>query len=161
MEVTIRPIEPKDNEPIQTIIQTILKKHGLDLPGTAYSDPQLGTLYEHYKDIPAGEYWVLLLEDEVIGGVGIGPFGDYKGVAELQKYYIKEEYQGLGYGRLLYNQAFTFVQEKPYTHLYIETSDRLGDANEIYQHLGFKQLTQPLEGSEHGLMNRWFIKSIQ
>lgn len=160
MNISIRPIEKQDNKEIQKIIKDILKEHKLNLPGTAYYDPQLGTLYEHYKEIPNGEYWVILEEDKVIGGVGIGPFGEFKEVAELQKYYLKKEYQGLGYGRLLYDKAFNFVQTQNYSKLYLETSDLLGDANQIYQHLGFQSLNKPLEGSEHDLMNRWFIKDI-
>ncbi len=160
MEITIRPIQPKDNQAIQQIIKDLLKKYGLDLPGTAYFDPQLSALYEHYKEIPNGEYWVLLADDKVIGGVGIGPFGNYEDIAELQKYYIKEDYQGLGYGRLLFEQADSFARTHNYSKLYLETSDRLGDANRIYKHLGFKPLAKPLEGSEHDLMNRWFIKSV-
>lgn len=160
MNITIRPIEKKDNQKIQKIIQDILEKYGLDLPGTAYFDPQLGELYDYYQKIPNGEYWVLIKENEVIGGVGIGSFGAYEEVAELQKYYIKEAYQGEGYGRLLYEQALHFTKEQGYSKLYLETSDLLGDANKIYQHLGFKALSAPLSGSEHELMNRWFIKSI-
>lgn len=160
MTITIRPIKKLDNQAIQQIIKDILEEHQLDLPGTAYYDPQLGKLYEHYNEMPNGEYWVILEEDTVIGGVGIGPFGDYEDIAELQKYYLKKEWHGRGYGRLLYDKAFNFVKEQNYSKLYLETSDLLGVANQIYEHLGFKALDKPLTGSEHELMNRWFIKEI-
>lgn len=160
MSLIIRPIEKQDNQEIQKIIKDILEKHHLDLPGTAYFDPQLGHLYEHYRKNPNGEYWVILKEGTVIGGIGIGPFGDYTDIAELQKYYVKEEYQGFGYGRLLYEEAIKFVKTQNYSKLYLETSDLLGDANQIYKHLGFQALDKPLEGSEHDLMNRWFIKDV-
>ena len=160
MDISIRPIEKHDNQVIQEIIKDILKEHHLNLPGTAYFDPQLGNLFDHYKEIPNGEYWVILEGDKVIGGVGVGPFGDYEDVAELQKYYLKNEYQGLGYGRLLYDKAYSFIKKQNYSKLYLETSDLLGDANKIYYHLGFKPLNKPLAGSEHDLMNRWFIKDI-
>lgn len=160
MAINIRPIEVQDNKAIQKIIQDILKKHQLNVPGTAYFDPQLGNLYEFYKEISNGAYWVLTKNHQIIGGVGIGPFGDYPNIAELQKYYIKEEFQGQGYGTLLYNKAFEFAKKQPFTHLYLETMDHLDAANDIYKHLGFQQLDKPLEGSEHDLMNRWFIKTL-
>lgn len=161
MTINIRPIKPEDNQAIQKIIQTILEKHALDLPGTAYFDPQLGKLFEYYKEIPNGAYWVLTENEQIIGGVGIGPFGDYEDIAELQKYYIIENKQGKGYGTLLYEQALSFAKQEGFSHLYLETIDRLDAANEIYKHLGFKQLEKPLEGSEHGLMNRWFILELK
>ena len=160
MTITIRPIKQQDNPAIEQIIKHILEEHHLDVLGTAYFDPQLGHLYEHYKVIPNGEYWVILEGDIVIGGVGIGPFGEYKDIAELQKYYLKKEYQGLGYGRRLFTQAINFVKKHNYSKLYLETSDLLGEANQIYRHLGFKSLEKPLDGSDHPLMNRWFIKDI-
>lgn len=160
MVINIRPIEAQDNKAIHKIIQTILEKHELDVPGTAYFDPQLGNLYEFYEGLKNKAYWVLTKNDQVIGGVGIGPFGEYQEIAELQKYYIKETEQGKGYGTLLYKTALEFVEKQQYTHLYLETINRLGAANNIYKHLGFQELEKPLEGSEHGLMNRWFIKAI-
>ncbi len=160
-DVTIRPIEAKDDQAIYEIIQKILEEYDLDVPGTAYYDPQLATLSEYYQTLTKGEYWVLVQDQEVIGGVGIGPFGDHEGVAELQKFYIMEAYQGEGYGSLLYKMAEDFAKTEGYANLYIETIDTLGSANEIYEYFGFKALSEPLSGSEHGLMNRWFIKSLK
>lgn len=160
MGIAVRPIRAEDNKEMQKIIQDILHKHKLNVPGTAYFDPQLGNLSSFYEELPNGEYWVLTKNERVIGGVGVGPFGEYTDVAELQKYYIKEEFQGKGYGRLLYDRAWEFVQEQEFTRFYLETMDRLDAANVVYKHLGFRQLEKPLDGSEHGLMNRWFIKNI-
>ena len=159
--MNIRSIRSQDNQAIYEIIQNILKKYHLDVPGTAYYDPQLKYLFEHYQNLTSGEYWVLVKNRDVIGGVGIGPFGEHKGVAELQKFYIKEEYQGQGYGSLLYKVAENFAKTQGYEHLYIETIDVLDEANEIYEYFGFRVLFESLSGSEHDLMNRWFIKALK
>lgn len=161
-EILIRPIEAKDNQAVQKIVQDSLAKVGLDIPGTAYFDPELGTLFEHYQQEPKGEYWVV--EDtkikEVVGGIGIGTFGNYKKVAEIQKYYLIEEYQNQGIGRLLFEEAFAFCKEMDYDSIYLETMDKLFKANRVYEHYGFELMDAPLNGSEHGLMNRWYMKNI-
>lgn|SRR5699024_867620 len=159
---SIRPIESKDNKELQIIIQKNLEEYNLDKPGTAYYDPQLSALYEFYNGQAKRGYWVAVDENKqtVVGGIGIGPFGNYNNIAELQKYYISNEYQGFGIGRLLFQQAISFARYNNYQSLYIETMDTLQKANSIYEHLGFKLLEEPLKGSEHGLMNRWYIKDL-
>ena len=152
----------KDNKQIQQIIKESLEAVGLDQPGTAYYDPQLGYLYEYYDNLLKANYWVAVdnHSNEVIGGIGIGPFGHFEEVAELQKYYLKEGYQNLGVGSQLFKQALSFAKEQKYTSLYLETMDVLSKANKVYEHYGFKKLQRPLDGSEHGLMNRWYILEL-
>ena len=161
-EILIRPIEAKDNQAVQKIVQDSLAKVGLDQPGTAYFDPQLATLFEFYQGEPIGEYWVAedTKTEEVVGGIGIGTFGDYKKVAEIQKYYLIEEYQNQGIGRLLFEEALAFCKEMDYDSIYLETMDNLFKANRVYEHYGFELMDAPLNGSEHGLMNRWYMKNI-
>lgn len=159
-KIEIRPISAADNAGIYKLIQGILESYELDKPGTAYYDPYLSELYEYYQNIPNGAYWVLAYNGKVYGGIGIGPFGDYKDVAEVQKYYISKELQGQGYGRKLYEMAEKFAKEQGFKKLYIETSDILGTANNVYNRFGFKALEKPLDGSEHDLMNIWLLKDI-
>lgn len=161
-QIEIRPIQRSDNSAIQFIIKNHLEEVGLDKPGTAYFDPYLGKLFEFYKTEPKGEYWVAIdkSNERVVGGVGIAPFGNYEEIAELQKYYLLKEYQNLGIGRSLFDKAEAYARKNHYKSIYIETMDVLDKANGIYKHYGFKQLEEPLAGSEHGLMNRWFIKNL-
>ncbi len=158
----IRELEKKDNPYIQRIIQESLEKFGLDVPGTAYFDPQLSSLYEYYIGLPVGCYWVAVdkISDEVVGGIGLGPFGDYKNLLELQKYYLKDGYQNQGIGRMLFNEAFNYANELDMQKIYLETTDKLEQANAVYEHYGFKLLDRPLDGSEHGLMNRWYVLNL-
>lgn len=158
--VTIEVIQPEDNQAIYQLIRKILESYGLDQSGTAYTDPYLNQLYEFYQEEAAAEYWVLKKGEEIIGGVGIGSFGDYENIAELQKYYVKKEYQGYGYGTLLMNRALKFARNRGYEKVYIETMDVLDKANQIYKHFGFKSMDKALSGSEHGRMNRWFILEL-
>lgn len=159
-ELTIRSIQPSDNDGIFKLIQGILESYNLDKPGTAYYDPYLDKLYDFYQVEPKSDYWVITKDGRVYGGIGIYPFGDYDNIAEVQKYYLSQEIQGLGYGRKLYNIAEQFAKEQGYNRLYIETTDKLGKANDVYSHYGFTKRTKPLDETEHFLMNIWLEKQI-
>lgn len=156
----VRPIEPKDNEAIERIIKESLESVGLDMPGTAYTDPQLGDLAGFYSQLEGGRYWVAVDADSrVLGGVGIGPFGEEPGVCELQKLYVAREARGRGLSRELMVAALEFAGQH-YDRCYLETSTKLAVANQLYAKLGFRKLTEPLAGSEHGAMDAWYMKEL-
>ncbi|MGG1638695.1 GNAT family N-acetyltransferase [Paenibacillus sp. NRS-1760] len=156
----IREIKEKDNQTIERIIRRSLESFNLNIPGTAYFDPQLSNLAQYYKEQPNSKYWVVVNEqNEVVGGVGIAPFGQKPGICELQKLYITPEAQGMGLSNDLMKVALGFAKEH-YTHCYLETLMKLQAANLLYIKLGFQQLEKPLEGSEHNATDAWFIKEL-
>lgn len=156
----IREIEKKDNPAIESIIKRSLESFGLDIPGTAYFDPQLSNLAGYYKGLADSKYWVVTSKHgEVMGGVGIAPYGNHAGVCELQKLYVKPEAQGQGLSKQLMNTALGFAKEH-YTHCYLETMEKLRVANRLYERLGFRKLDRPLDGSEHRTMDTWYMKEL-
>lgn len=156
----IREIEEKDNKALEQIIKESLESFELDIPGTAYFDPQLGSLAQFYSQQTNAKYWVLVDEqDRVAGGVGIAPFGSGTGICELQKLYIRPDAQGKGLSKQLMKTALDFAREH-YTYCYLETMAKLQTANLLYFKLGFRQLEKPLEGSEHGTMDAWYMKEL-
>ncbi|GAB3056629.1 GNAT family N-acetyltransferase [Virgibacillus ainsalahensis] len=156
----IREIEEKDNQTMEQIIKRSLESFNLDIPGTAYFDPQLSSLAKFYKEQSNAKYWVAVNEqDKVVGGVGIAPFGQKTGICELQKLYITPEAQGKGLSKELMKVALDFAREH-YTHCYLETLKKLQAANLLYIKLGFQQLERALDGSEHNAMDLWYIKEL-
>lgn len=156
-KLIIRPIEAGDNVRLKEIIQSVLKSYQLDIPNTAYFDPQLDYLFEHYQQQEGAAYWVLEDKGEVVGGVGIGPFDLDRGICELQKLYLLEDYRGQGWASQLMDQAMTFAT-KYYSACYIETHHNLEDAQALYSKFDFEPLAQALEGTEHSAMDRWYLK---
>lgn len=129
----IREIEERDNRTIELIIKRSLESFGLDMPGTAYYDPQLSALAQFYTSEKNAAYWVAVNErDEVVGGIGIAPFDADKGICELQKLYIAPVAQGIGLSRQLVETALTFAA-KHYTYCYLETMEKLKVANALYE----------------------------
>lgn len=157
----IREIEERDNQTIEHIIKHSLESFGLNIPGTAYFDPQLSSLAQFYKQQPNAKYWVAVNEqDEVVGGVGIAPFAQKREICELQKLYISPEAQGIGLSKELIQVALDFAKETAYTYCYLETMTKLKVANLLYLKFGFQQLENPLDGSEHSACDAWFIKKL-
>ncbi|MDW0108704.1 GNAT family N-acetyltransferase [Sporosarcina aquimarina] len=156
----IREIEEPDNRAMESIIKKSLESVGLDIPGTAYFDPQLGELAHYYQQQDHAQYWVLLDEQEaVVGGIGIGPYDEENGICELQKLYIAFEAQGKGYSKELMKTALNFAG-RHYSACYLETSTKLATANLLYSKFGFRLLDEPLDGSEHGAMDAWYLKDL-
>lgn len=156
----IREIEEKDNKTMEQIIKRSLESFDLNIPGTAYFDPQLSSLAQFYKQQSNAKYWVAVNEqDDVVGGVGIAPFGQKTGICELQKLYITPEAQGMGLSKELMKVALVFAKEH-YTYCYLETLKKLQAANLLYIKLGFQQLERALDGSEHNAMDAWYIKEL-
>ena len=157
----IRKLQEKDNKKIEQIIKRSLESHQLNIPGTAYFDPYLGELSYYYENQPNACYWVIVEDtDEALGGVGIGPFGNHKGVGELQKLYLAEEVQGKGYGKKLMEVALEFA-EKHYDYCYLETFESLEAASYLYEKYGFEKMEKPLSGSEHNACDAWYIKKLK
>lgn len=155
----IREIKKVDNEAIKIIIQESLASHGLAIPGSAYFDPQLGELYEHYTLQEQGKYWVVEQEGRVVGGCGIGMFNKQEKICELQKLYLIPEVQGRGISKQLMDTALDYAA-KYYQSCYLETMAELATACRLYEKYGFTKLNQPLEGSEHSAMDRWYLKEL-
>ncbi|SDN67720.1 GNAT family N-acetyltransferase [Bacillus sp. OK048] len=156
----IREIEERDNQKIEQIIKRSLESFNLNIPGTAYFDPQLSNLAQFYKEQSNAKYWVAVNElDEVVGGVGIAPFGQKREICELQKLYITPVAQGKCLSKELMKVALNFAKEH-YTYCYLETVKKLQTANLLYSKLGFQQLERALEDSEHNAMDAWYIKEL-
>lgn len=157
--IQIRPIQQKDNPIIHKIIQTSLESFNLDIPGSAYFDPELAQLSSYYNERVNAQYWIAEQNGEVLGGVGIAPFSEDGMICELQKLYLSESAQGKGISKLLMDQALAFASHY-YKSCYLETMSKLEVACILYEKYGFQLLELPIEGSDHSAMDRWYIKSL-
>lgn len=155
----IRELKKEDNAKVKKIIQDSLKSLGLAIPGTAYFDPQLNDLHQYYNHLKNANYWVVEMEGEIVGGIGIAPFNEHDKVCELQKLYLTPETQGLGFGKKLMETALSFAS-KHYEKCYLETVHELKAACILYGKFGFTLLQEPLSGSDHSAMDAWYLKDL-
>ncbi|MGD7001656.1 GNAT family N-acetyltransferase [Corynebacterium halotolerans] len=155
----IREMKKEDNARVEAIIKESLKSHGLAIPGSAYFDPQLGELRQYYNRFNHANYWVAEVEGEVVGGVGIAPYGESGTVCELQKLYLIPEAQGVGLSRKLMDEALSFAS-RHYEQCYLETMHELEAACILYEKYDFTLLPEPLPGSDHSAMDAWYLKDL-
>ena len=156
-----RKIQPADDASMAKIIRSNLEKLHLNLPGTAYFDPELDHLSAYYNSNPEQRtYFVVVGADgQVIGGVGIAEFEGIEACAELQKLYLDDSAKGKGYGKDLMRLAEDWARSAGYKNLYLETHTNLSVAVQLYEKMGF----QPVEKSrstQHTTMNRFYLKKL-
>ena len=75
----IRPIRPEDDAPLSRIIRSNLEQFHLDIPGTAYFDPELDHLSRYYRAAPDRRAYFLAVDGagRVLGGVGLAEFSGF------------------------------------------------------------------------------------
>lgn len=172
----IRPIAAADDASMAAIVRESLTAHGLDIPGTAYFDPELDHLSSFYNigdgfdeaingtgtdTDNARAYFVAVNDDgTLVGGAGFAAFPDHPGVAELQKLYVSPAAQRQGLGHRLAALVEQRAAEAGYATLYLETHHNLADAIRLYRRLGYTQLDAPLPGTAHTTMDRFFAKRL-
>ena len=87
--LTIRKIEPKDNEALARLIRSTLEEFGANHPGTVYFDEATDQLYEVFSQNPRSVYFVALHDGAVVGGGGLSPSPGFPpDTIELVKMYL-------------------------------------------------------------------------
>lgn len=81
-------------------------------------------------------YYVLTLQGKIIGWIYFTLDSDkFEDAAEIHSLYVLKEYQGNGYGRLLYNYAVEIISKNNIRKLVICCLNG-NPSNEFYKHLG-------------------------
>lgn len=154
----IRLIEEKDNKEVEKLIRDCLIEFGGNKPGCAWEDKDLGQFYQAYQ--PAHKQYLVVVEnDHVVGGCGIGPVEGKEGICELQKMYCYKAIRGTGIAQELLNLSLDFAKTY-YQQCYLETFSNMIAANRFYLKNGFIPLKQPLIQGPHYACDRWYIKDL-
>ncbi len=159
--ITIRKIEPSDNQTIATIIRAALKEFGADKAGTVYYDESTDHLFELFEQEKMSFYYVVVHHDQILGGAGIFPTeGLPKGICELVKMYLSKNVRGLGLGKMMIEKCMETAVELGYTKMYLETLPELKNAVHLYEKVGFERLKNPLGNSGHTGCDIWMLRDI-
>lgn len=158
--ITIREILPEDNARLAWIIRRALEEFNANKKGTVYYDESTDHLSDLFV-VEKSKYFVALQDDIILGGAGIFPtVGLPEGVSELVKMYLVPEARGLGIGKALINKCIEFAQSIGHHTIYIETLPELSIAVNVYNHLGFRRLEQPMGDSKHTGCSIWMTKAV-
>ena len=159
--IRIRRIIPSDDPKIAAIIRSNLEEFHLDIPGTAYFDPELNCLSRYYDAEPDKRAYFVAVDtrENVIGGVGIAEFTGFDRCAEIQKLYLTNAVKGKGYSKQLMHIAEDFARNAGYRSLYLETHTNLQTAIRLYERLRFVRIEKPAS-VVHSLMDHFYFKNL-
>lgn len=157
----ICPIQREDDMAMADIVRSSLASYHLDIPGTAYFDPELAHLSQFYAERPEGRGYFVLKDEagQVLGGAGFAEFDGFAACAELQKLYLKNAVRGRGMGRLLLETVQEQARRAGYRQLYLETHSALVEAIRLYEKLGFQRIEKP-RGVLHSTMDLFYLKQL-
>ena len=142
-------------------MEELLKKHGLDIPGTVYFDEGLDHLSSFYLAKPDERHYEILLDKngKLVGGIGLAEFPFAEGCAELQKLYLADSVKGNGIGYYLIRLIEEKASALGYTKVYVETHSNLQAAIHIYTKAGYQRMDRP-DFVQHGTMDTFFLKDL-
>ncbi len=159
--IVYRKIKASDNFEIARVIREVLTEHGLDIPGTVFTDSTTDKLFETFQ-IDKAEYWVVEIDNAIAGGVGLYPTnGLDDDCTELVKLYLLNTSRGLGVGKKLMEMVIEEASVLGYSKVYLESLPELSEAIGLYEHMGFKMLNHPLGNSGHFACNIWMQKDLK
>jgi putative acetyltransferase len=160
-QVTIRPIEEKDNAAIAAVIRTTLEEFGANRPGTVYYDDSTDALYQLFSQTPGSVYYVAEYNNKIVGGGGIFPSpGLPQDTCELVKMYLLKSMRGIGLGKLLIQKALDFAQQAGYKNVYLETMPELQQALSTYAKFGFEYIDHPMGNTGHFGCDLWMLRPL-
>ena len=157
-EYRYEALTPRHDAAIAALVRASLKERGLAIPGTVYFDEALDHLSAYY-DHPERAYYVLLKEDQVIGGVGLAAIPFFDNCCELQKLYLADEEQGQGTGYEMIRLIEEEAVNRGFRRIYLETHTNLAAAIHIYEKSGYREIDRPA-CVVHSTMNKFYLKEL-
>lgn len=104
-----------------------------------------------------GGFWCLLEDEELVGIVAVKPAPGHPEAAELKRLYVSEDHQGKGYGRLLFEKAYSFAVDAGYRKLCTDSRRDREAALHLLKTHGFREI--PRYNDNH-FAELFFEKSV-
>lgn len=159
-KIVYRPVQAGDNQALAAMIRGVLEEFGVNQPGTVYTDPTTDHLFELFDETKS-PYWVALDGQNIIGSCGLYPTpGLPEGCVELVKFYVNNNYRGLGIGKHLMQMALDEAKSLGYSSVYLESLPQLDKAVGMYEQAGFEHIPQRLGESGHFACNILMLKKL-
>jgi putative acetyltransferase len=157
---TIRPIEPRDDAVVATIIREVMPEFGADGPGFAIHDAEVAAMSAAYARARSA-YFVVELDGRVQGGGGIAPLdGGDEATCELRKMYFLPGLRGLGAGRAVIARCLEAARTNGFRQCYLETLTGMDAAQSLYLASGFRRIEHALGATGHHGCNRFYLREL-
>lgn len=160
MNCKIVTIKAAYDDQICEIIKKVGAEFGASGAGFGPADSEVLAMSQYYKDDDLSQYFVALINGNVVGGCGIAAFSHNAKVCELRKLFLQPEGRGLGLGKKLTNKCLGYAKNKGFQQCYLDTLMGMKSAIALYEKLGFRHLDKPLEASIHNGCDVWMLKNL-
>ena len=156
----IRPIEPRDDAGMASIIRTVMPEFGATGCGFAINDPEVDWMSRAYAQ-PRCAYFVVEDEGVVLGGGGIAPLeGGDAATCELRKMYFLPAARGRGAGAAMMERCLEAARELGFRQCYLETLSGMDAAMKLYERSGFRRIDAPMGDTGHGGCNTFYLRAL-
>lgn len=156
----LRPIEPKDDAAMASVIRAVMPEFGASGPGFALHDAEVDGMYAAYRG-PGRAYFVIEMGGRVLGGGGIAPLsGGEASVCELRKMYFMPELRGRGLGKKLLAHCLETAKQLGYKQCYLETLSGMDTAMHLYEQAGFRRVSNAIGCTGHFSCDRYYMLDL-
>ncbi len=158
--LTIRPIEPGDNESMAAVIRSVMTEFGACGEGYSINDSEVDDMYEAYS-VPRSAYFVVADGERVMGGGGVAQLdAAEQSVCELKKMYFLPEARGAGMGRAVLQRCLDLARALGFRQCYLETLRSMGQAQHLYERAGFRRISGPMGDTGHHRCDVWYVLDL-
>ncbi len=131
----IRPFEPKDTEPVKTLISSIITNEFPELI-KAYSIDDLDNIPKCYGK-KRETFLVLENGDKLVGTAAIKE--EDKDTAFLRRLFVAPSFRKRGYGKSLIENAVKFCKQQHYKQIIFQGNEKMIAALRLCAKYGFKE----------------------
>jgi putative acetyltransferase len=157
---TIRKIQKKDNAQMARVIRDVMTEFQAVGEGYSINDTEVDDMYGNYNG-SRFVYCVIESDGQVVGGGGIAPLtGGAKSVCELRKMFFLPELRGFGMGSRLLSLLMDEARKRDFKKCYLETLERMWQANQLYKRAGFEPLSKTMGKTGHSSCQLYYAKQL-
>lgn len=136
--ISVQVFNPQHTAGVVSVILPIQQSE-FEVPITLQDQPDLLNI-EGFYQTRAGNFWVALAGDEVVGTLGLLDIGNRQ--AALRKMFVNARYRGAQHGvaKMLLQALLAWSSSKALREVYLGTTSKFLAAHRFYEKSGFEEV---------------------
>ncbi len=153
MPKLLTPSNTQEWDAVRRLMREYATQLGVDLRFQDF-ESELAALPGPYQ-APRGALLTLHAYGDLAGCCAVRPLDntDYANACEMKRLFVRPQYRGLGYGRLLAEAILDTARQHGYACVLLDTLSDMETARAMYQDLGFTEIPpyyyNPIAGSHY------------